>query len=239
MGKRLIVQRRGKGSSVYKAPSHRYKGKVTYGKYEEKAGGLKGVVMDILHDPGRSAPVAKIMYENGEERLVLAPEGIKVGEEISCGVSAEVKEGNTLTLSEIPEGTPIYNIEIRPGDGGKIARASGAYCLLITHDIDKAVVQLPSGKLKSLNPRCRATIGVVAGGGRKDKPLVKAGKMYHAVRSKAKVWPKVRGVAMNVVNHPHGGGQKQHPGRPTSVSRDTPPGRKVGLIAAKRTGGRR
>lgn len=240
MGKRLIVQRRGKGTSVYRAPSHRYRGEVTHRRYDEKEkeGKILGRVVDILHDPGRSAPVAKVIFENKEERLVLAPEGIKVGEEITCGISADIKQGNTLPISEIPEGTPIHNIEILPGDGGKIARASGAYCLLESHDVGRAVIKLPSGKLKDINPRCRATVGVIAGGGRKEKPLMKAGKKFHTLRSKAKVWPKVRGVAMNVVNHPHGGGAKQRPGRPTSVSRNAPPGRKVGLIAPKRTGKR-
>ncbi len=240
MGKRLIVQRRGKGTSKYKAPSHRYRGKVTHRAYDdqEKTGEITGTVVDILHDPGRSAPVAQIRFTNGEERLILVSEGLKVGDEIACGISAPIKQGNTLPMAEIPEGTPIYNIELRPGDGGKIARSSGTYALLITHDVNKSVVQIPSGTLKTLDPRCRATIGVVAGGGRLDKPLMKAGKKFHKLRSKAQVWPTVRGVAMNHHDHPHGGGNRQHPGRPTSVSRNAPPGAKVGLIAPRRTGKR-
>lgn len=240
MGKRIIAQRRGRGTSVYKAPSHRYKGEVKHRKYDEKEekGEVKGKIVDIMHDPARSAPVAKVRFDDGEERLVLAPEGIKVGEEIACGISAEIKRGNTLPLAEIPEGTPIHNIETLPGDGGRLVRSSGTYGLLITHDVNKTVVQLPSGELKSINPKCRATIGMVAGGGRKDKPILKAGKRYHMLSTRAKVWPTVGGVAMNVVSHPHGGGAKQHPGRPTSVSRDAPPGRKVGLIAPRKTGGK-
>jgi len=240
MGKRLIVQRRGRGTPTYKAPSHKYKGEIKHRAYDdaEKTGQVTGTVMDILHDPGRSAPIAQVKFINGEERLILVSEGLRVGDEISCGISAPIKQGNTLPLTEIPEGTPVYNIELSPGDGGKIAKSSGVYALLITHDVNKSVVQLPSGTLKTLNPRCRATIGVVAGGGRLDKPLMKAGKMYHKISSKAKLWPTVRGVAMNHHNHPHGGGNRQHPGRPTCVSRNAPPGAKVGLIAPRRTGKR-
>ena len=144
-----------------------------------------------------------------------------------------------MPLAEIPEGTPIYNIENRPGDGGRFVRSSGTYASLITHDATQAVVELPSGELKSFNPKCRASIGVVAGGGRKEKPFLKAGVRWHAYKAKGKKFMTVRGVAMNAVDHPHGGGNRQHPGRPTTISRHAPPGRKVGSIAAKRTGKRR
>ena len=197
----------------------------------------EATVVDILNDPGRSAPVARVRYGDGQERLVLAPEGIKVGDRIVAGVSVPVKPGNTLSLAEIPEGTPIHNIESRPGDRGKFARSSGAYATLIAHDVGRATVQLPSGETRDLNPHCRATIGVVAGGGRTDKPFIKAGKRHHAMLAKGKPYPRVRGVAMNVVDHPFGGRGK-HAGRPKTVSRDAPPGQKVGLIAARRTGER-
>ncbi len=241
MGKRLISQRRGRGTPTYRSASHRFKGKIKYRAYDsiESEGSLKGKVVDIMHDPGRTAPVARVKFENGEERLILAPEALMLNEEVECGVKARVKPGNSLPLSEIPEGTPIYNIENRPGDGGKLVRSSGTYASLITHDADKAVIELPSGELKALNPQCRATVGVVAGGGRREKPFLKAGKKYHALRAKGKKSVTVRGVAMNAVDHPHGGGNRQHPGRPTTVSRHAPPGRKIGSIAARRTGKRR
>ena len=159
-----------------------------------------------------------------------------VNDEIECGISAPIKFGNTLPLAEIPEGTPIYDIENTPGDGGRFVRSSGTYANVVTHDANQTVVELPSGELKYLNPNCRASIGVVAGGGRKDKPFLKAGKKWHAYKAKGKKFMTVRGVAMNAVDHPHGGGNRQHPGRPTTVSRHAPPGRKVGSIAAKRTG---
>lgn len=234
MGKRIRAQRRGKGSPTYRAKSWRRLGEVKLPPSEETG---EAMVVDILKDPGRSAPVARVRYGDGQERLVLAPEGIKVGDRIVAGVSVPVKPGNTLSLAEIPEGTPIHNIESRPGDRGKFARSSGAYATLIAHDVGRATVQLPSGEMRDLNPRCRATIGVVAGGGRMDKPFIKAGKRHHAMLAKGKPYPLVRGVAMNVVDHPFGGRGK-HAGRPKTVSRDAPPGQKVGLIAARRTGER-
>ncbi|BAW30956.1 MAG TPA: 50S ribosomal protein L2 [Methanothermobacter sp.] len=236
MGKRLRSQRLGRGTPTYRSASHRFKAKIRYKPQNEN---LKGKVVDIIHDPGRTAPIAKIEYENGDEDFILAPESIRVGEEIYNGTPAPIKPGNILPLKEIPEGTPIYNIENQPGDGGKLVRSSGTYASLITHDIDKVVIELPSGELKALDPKCKATIGVVAGGGRREKPFLKAGKHYHALKAKGKKSVVVRGVAMNAVDHPHGGGNRQHPGRPTTVSKHAPPGRKVGSIAAKRTGKRR
>ncbi|MFC4542278.1 50S ribosomal protein L2 [Halosolutus amylolyticus] len=235
MGRRILGQRRGRGTPTFRAPSHRYKAKLDH-KKEEDDDVVRGTVVDIEHDPARSAPVAAVEFEDGDQRLVLAPEGVAVGEEIQVGVSAEIKPGNTLPLAEIPEGVPVCNVEANPGDGGKFARSSGVNADLITHDRNAAVVQLPSGEVKRLDPQCRATIGVVAGGGRTEKPMVKAGNKYHKMKARGTKWPRVRGVAMNAVDHPFGGGGRQHPGKPKSISRDAPPGRKVGDISSRRTG---
>ncbi|MFC6864672.1 50S ribosomal protein L2 [Halomicroarcula sp. GCM10025817] len=235
MGRRIQGQRRGRGSPTFRAPSHRYKADLAHRKVED-GDVVAGTVVDIEHDPARSAPVAAVEFEDGDRRLVLAPEGVGVGDELQVGVSAEIAPGNTLPLAEIPEGVPVCNVEGSPGDGGKFARASGVNATLLTHDRNVAVVKLPSGEMKRLDPQCRATIGVVAGGGRTDKPMVKAGNKYHKMKARGTKWPNVRGVAMNAVDHPFGGGGRQHPGKPKSVSRNTPPGRKVGDIASKRTG---
>ncbi|EMA49136.1 MULTISPECIES: 50S ribosomal protein L2 [Halococcus] len=235
MGRRIQGQRRGRGGPTFRAPSHRYKADLSHQSTEE-GDLITGTVVDIEHDPARSAPVAAVEFDDGDQRLVLAPEGIGVGEEMQVGVSAEIKPGNTLPLAEIPEGVPVCNVESQPGDGGKFARASGVNAQLITHDRRTAVVELPSDEVKRLDPQCRATIGVVAGGGRTEKPFVKAGNKHHKMRSRGSKYPRVRGVAMNAVDHPFGGGGRQHPGQPKSVSRDAPPGRKVGDIASKRTG---
>ena len=235
MGRRIQGQRRGRGTSTFRAPSHRYKSDLSH-KKDESEDTVSGTVVDIEHDPARSAPVVAVEFDDGDQRLVLAPEGVAVGDSIQVGVSAEIKPGNTLPVAEIPEGVPVCNIERQPGDGGKFARASGTSAQIITHDRHVTAVKLPSGQTKRLNPECRATVGVVAGGGRTEKPFVKAGKKYHKMKSRGTKWPRVRGVAMNAVDHPFGGGGRQHPGQPKSVSRDAPPGRKVGDIASKRTG---
>jgi large subunit ribosomal protein L2 len=240
MGKRILVQRKGRGTSTFRAPSRRHIGEAKYPPLRAKEGSyVRGYVKDILHDPGRGAPVADVRFNDGTQALLPACEGMRLDQEIVIGKSSPT-EGNISPLSAIPEGTPIFNIEGEPGDGGKYIRSSGTYGTIITHTATGTLVQLPSGAMKNFSPPCRATIGIVAGAGRVEKPFVKAGKKYHLARSKAWKWPIVRGVAMNAVCHPHGGGQHQHEGAPTTVSRNAPPGAKVGLIAAKQTGrGRR
>lgn len=236
MGKRIRAQRIGRGSPTYKARSTGAKGDVELPSKREE--GQKARVVDILHDPGRTAPVARVRYSDDQERLVIAPEGIKIGDVLECGISAPIEPGNVLPLAEIPEGTPIYNIESQPGDGGKFGRASGSYATLLAHDVGEAIVQMPSGEIRSFDPSCRSAIGVVAGGGRKEKPFVKAGKRQRDLKSKGKRYPRVSGVAMNVVDHPFGSGRGRHAGRPRTVSKDAPPGQKVGLLSARRTGKR-
>ena len=240
MGKRIIAQRRGKGSPVFRAPSHRYRGNLEHVRVDGDEP-VTGRVVQILHDPARSAPIARLKTSSGEERFMIVPEGIGEGEEVAYGESAPIKVGNTLPLRCIPEGIAICNIENNPGDGGKFARASGNYATLVTHEVDtgRALVVMPSGKKKWLSGDCMATIGIVAGGGRTEKPFVKAGKKYHKMKSRAARYPKVRGVAMNPVDHPFGGGGHQHIGKSKTPGRGAPPGRKVGNIAAKRTGHRR
>jgi len=237
MGHRLISQNRGRGTPTYRAPSHRFKAALKHPRVDEMEI-LYGTVTDIVHDPARSAPIANVLFDNGKEQLILAPEGMAVDDKIACGTSAEVKPGNSLPLAEIPEGVPVCNIESKPNDGGKFARSSGVYATVVSHERGKTVIQMPSGEMKWLNPKCRATIGIVAGGGRVDRPFLKAGKKYHKMKTRAAKYPRVSGIAMNAVDHPFGGGNRKHPGKPTTVSRNAPPGRKVGQIAARRTGKR-
>ncbi len=233
MGKKLIQQRRGRNKGRYNAPTHRFRGRIKYNKNKIEG---TGIVEDIIHDPGRTAPITKVKINN-EKRLFLAAEGIKIGDSVKYNENkSEIKIGNVISLENIAEGLPIFNIEITPGDGGKLVRASGGYATVVSHQSGKTVIKLPSGQFKTLQSKCRATIGVLAGGGRKDKPFLKAGKKYHAYRSRGKQYPTVRGVAMNAVAHPHGGGGHQHVGKPYTVKRGASPGRKVGSVAASRTG---
>ena len=234
MGKNLIQQKRGKGGPRYTAPSFRYKGKAEFARYEE--GTLSAYTLDILHSQGHSAPLMELKYSNGEVGLLQSPEGIKVGDKIEIGQDAEIKPGNILPLKNIPEGTAIYNIESNPGDGGKFVRASGAFAKIITKTDEGIVVELPSSKRKTFSPKCRAAIGIVAGSGRTEKPFLKAGNRFYAMTAKNKVWPQVSGTSMNSVSHPFGGSSSHAKGIPTQSSRNSPPGRKVGKIAPKRTG---
>jgi large subunit ribosomal protein L2 len=235
MGKNLIQQRRGRARGRFSAPSHRYRGKIKYSNKKE----MKGIVEEIIHDPGRTSPLAKIRLKNDKNILILATEGVEIGREIKFTEDKEYcKIGNILSVGIIPEGYPIYNIEIKPGDGGKLVRAGGSSATVVSHSAKKTVIKLPSGQFKTLDSSCRATVGIPAGSGRKDKPFLKAGNKFYAYRGRGKQYPIVRGVAMNAVNHPHGGGGHQHVGIPSSISRGAPPGKKVGNIAAKRSGKR-
>ncbi len=160
------------------------------------------------------------------------------GQFVYAGKKAALTIGNILPLSAMPEGTIICNIEEKIGDRGAMARVSGNYATVIGQNPDEGVtrIKLPSGAKKVLKNECRAVIGIIAGGGRVDKPLLKAGRAFHKYKVKRNSWPKTRGVAMNPVDHPHGGGNHQHIGHASTVSRFAPPGQKVGLIAARRTG---
>ena len=241
MGKRIRVQRLGRGSPTFRVASHRRKvEKVSYPPYspEAKTDAVKGQVVAIFHDVGRRSPIMEVWFEDETYAFLPAPEGIAVGDWIKMGPNAGLAVGNIMPLHAIPEGTPIYNIEGVPGDGGKYVRSSGGYAVITTKTDKRVYVKLPSGKIKEFHPDCRATIGNVSGGGRTEKPFVKAGKRYHVMKALGKKSVKVRGVAMNVVDHPHGG-KEHHPPGPTTVSRNAPPGRKVGHIAARRTGRRK
>ncbi len=238
MGKRLLVQRAGRGSPTFRNRGHLRVGPARYPPLPTTET-IRGRIVDLLHDPGRWVPLAKIVLENGVEFLTPAVEGMYVGQIITLGPNADIKNGNILPISSIPEGTQICNIEIRPGDGGKLVRSSGTYAVIVGRSGNKTLVQLPSGKIKEIPNNARATIGVIAGGGRPEKPLLKAGASYHKWKVKARKWPRVRGVAMNAVSHPHGGGSHQSVSFPSTVARTAPPGQKVGHIAARRTGRRK
>jgi len=203
----------------------------------------KSQTKEIIHDPGRGAPLAVVEFRDPykyrrNKELFVAAEGMYTGQFIYCGKKATLTFGNVVPVGEMPEGTVICNVESKHGDRGSLARASGNYATVITQNPDdgKTRVRLPSGAKKSIPNTSRAMIGLVAGGGRIDKPLLKAGNAYHKYKAKRNCWPVVRGVAMNPVDHPHGGGNHQHIGHPSTVRRDAPPGQKVGLIAARRTG---
>jgi large subunit ribosomal protein L2 len=237
MGKRLIQQARGKGGPTHRAKSFAYAGEAKLVGVTSEL--LNGEVKDFIKCPGHFAPLAKIKYENGKEALVQAAEGLKVGDNVTAGPGAEVNHGNTLLLKEIPEGTIIFNIESRPGDGGKFCRTSGTFARVVTKTNDKVIVQLPSKKQKPLHGDCRAIVGLVAGAGRTEKPFLKAGKMHMHKRNRNKRWPNPSAAAQNAVDHPFGNKRTSRKGKNKIQSRHAPPGRKVGKFAAKKTGKKR
>lgn len=244
MGRVIRGQRKGAGS-IFKSHTSKRKGKVQFRHYDfaERHGYIKGVVREIIHDPGRGAPLAKVEFKNAykykkDKELMIACEGMYTGQFVYAGKKAQLAVGNILPLGQLPEGTIVCNVEEKIGDRGKMARCSGDYAVVVAHDEEKnkTKIRLPSGAKKSVPSSARAMVGIVAGGGRTDKPILKAGRAFHKYRVKRNEWPKVRGVAMNPVEHPHGGGNHQHIGHPSTVRRDAPAGKKVGLIAARRTG---
>ncbi len=189
------------------------------------------MVEELLHAPGRSAPLALVRFPEGKYLLV-APDGMHEGQEITVG-PGPLDRGNVMEIGKMPEGTLICNVELKPGDGGRLCRSAGSSAVIVSQG-ERTVIQMPSGKLKSLNPKCRSQVGVVAGSGHREKPFAKAGKKIGALSSKARQPFKVRGVAMNAVSHPHGGGAHQHVGVASTVSRNAPPGRKVGRLSPKK-----
>ncbi|MBI4210125.1 MAG: 50S ribosomal protein L2 [Candidatus Diapherotrites archaeon] len=238
MGKRLKTQRRGAGSPIYAATKNgaaeaRY---VNYAQSAEAA--IKGEVVELMNDPARSAVLARVVYDNGQEEHRIAAEGEYVGQRVQHGKGAVIQIGNVLAIGECIEGCPIFNIERTPGDGGSLVRSSGMYALIMTKDNDSVYVKMPSGQIIQLQAESRATIGCSGAGGRKDKPFVKAGKRHFAMKGKHKKYPYPRAIAMNAVNHPFGGAN-HHPGKSKSTSRHAAPGRKVGDIASSRTGRRK
>ncbi|MFH1682403.1 MAG: 50S ribosomal protein L2 [Candidatus Woesearchaeota archaeon] len=227
MGKNLIQQRRGRGVSLtYTSPGHRFRGQAELPREE-------GTVADLINCPGHSSP---LMILEGKEGLAIAPEGIRIGDQISIGERSEIKKGNVLQLKDIPEGTTVYNIENNPGDGGRFVRACGTFAKIVAKTANTVVIKLPSKKEKTFHPNCRAAIGIVAGSGRSEKPLLKAGTMYHKMRARNKLYPSVSGTSMNAVDHPFGGSCSHSKGKPTIAPKNAPPGRKVGKLRPRRTG---
>ncbi len=237
MGKLLRQQRRGKGSVAYHAPSHRYKEKLCYRRLDEneRFGAVRGQVVSFIDDPARGALLMGLIFEDGSSGVLLAPEGMSVGAQVYTGANSPLSTGSCLPISKIPEGTMIYNVEMAPGDGGKLVRAPGSYATIVSREKDKVFIKLPSKQTLVLLGGCRAQIGVVCGGGRLEKPLMKAGANFYKKHAQNRKWPVNRGVHMSAYTHPFGGKQ-HHKGRGSMTSRNAPPGRKVGHIAARSVG---
>jgi len=229
MGKRIIQQARGHGSSTYRVKRKSFKHKL---KYPPKLEG-QGQITKLFNSSGHSAPIAKIKYEKG---FFYIPAFNKMIEKENIDFkSEEIKDGNILELKNIPVKTHIYNIESKPRDGGVFIKSGGSSAV-VNKTIDKNVfVLMSSKKEKKFNQNCRAVIGIIAGAGRLDKPVIKAGKKHHIKRSKGKLWPRTSAVKMNAIDHPFGSGRAKNP-KSKIAKRNAPPGRKVGLLRPRRTG---
>lgn len=176
--------------------------------------GIPGKVSSVEYDPNRSARIALIKYIDGEKRYIIAPIGLNVGDTILSGEDVPLKPGNTTHIKNIPIGTIIYNIELKPGKGGQIARSAGSQAQILSKDDKYAQIKMPSGEIRLINVKCRATIGQVGNLDHINLQLGKAGRTRNLGRK-----PHVRGAAMNPVDHPHGGGEGKAPiGHPSPLS---------------------
>jgi large subunit ribosomal protein L2 len=205
--------------------------------YPSTAG--EGKIVDFVKCRGHSAPLAQLKCTNGEESFIIAAEGMKTGDSVRLGQDAPMTRGNTLYLKDIPIGTSIFNVEIMPGDGGKFVRSGGCYAKVLAKNDKEVVIMLPSKKERALNPNCRATIGLIAGSGRKEKPFLKAGTRHHYMKARNKLYPRVKGQSQNAVDHPYGTSRSSKKGQPTIADKNAPPGAKVGKIRPRRTGMKR
>jgi large subunit ribosomal protein L2 len=176
--------------------------------------GMDAKVTAIEYDPNRSARIALLQYRDGEKRYILAPDGLKVGEIIASGPDTDIKTGNAMPIGNIPVGTFVHNVELRPGKGGQIARSAGTAIQLMAKEGKFAQLRLPSGEIRNVPQNCYATIGVVSNLEHENISLGKAGRSrWLGIR------PQSRGVVQNPVDHPHGGGEGKSPqGNPHPVS---------------------
>ncbi len=229
MGKRIIQQARGHGSGTYRVRRRAFRYKL---KYPSNITG-EATILKLLNSSGHSAPLAKIKLK---EKIFYIPafNGMIEGQSIKIG-GEEVKDGNILALENIPIKTQIYSIESNPGDGGVFIKSGGSSGVVKKIVGDKVYVLMPSKEEKEFNKKCRAIIGIVAGSGRTDKPLVKAGKSHYISKSKGKLWPRTSAVKVNAIDHPFGSGRGKNP-KSKIAKRNAPPGRRVGLLRPRRTG---
>jgi len=228
MGKRIIQQARGKGSLTYRVRRKAYRYRLKYPRNLDE----NGVVLKLLNSPAHTSPIAKMKF--GKEIFFMpACQGLFEGKKIIFG--KKINDGNIVKLKDIPLRTNIFNIEGRPLDGGVFIKTGGSSAVVNKKQGDKVFVLMPSKKGRAFNPECRATIGVIAGDGRTDKPFVKAGNKYYLKKTKGKLWPRTSAVKVNAVDHPFGSGRGKNP-KSKIAKRNAPPGAKVGLLRPRRTG---
>ncbi|MGC8487046.1 MAG: 50S ribosomal protein L2 [Clostridia bacterium] len=199
------------GRNVYGRITTRHRGgghKRLYRRvdFKRRKEGIPAKVVALEYDPNRSARIALLQYEDGEKAYILAPLGLKVGDTVQAGPGSEIRPGNAMALQDMPVGTTVHNIELNPGQGGAMVRSAGTAAQLMAKEGKHALLRLPSGELRRVLSTCKATIGQVGNIEHENISLGKAGRSRHLGRR-----PHVRGVAMNPVDHPHGGGEGKSP----------------------------
>jgi len=233
MGKRIISQARGHGGKTYRVRRQAYKYRIGYPSVKMVG---DAVIVKLINSSGHSAPLAKIMIDK-TTFYNPACQGNFEGQKIVIGGS-DIEIGNIMQLKHLPIGTRIFNIEKKPGDGGKICRTSGSFATVIKTSKENSVLLMSNKKEIKINGDCRVTIGMIAGQGRIMKPVVRAGKKHHMMKSRNKFWPRTSAVKVNAVDHPFGGGRGKRI-KSKIAKRNSPPGRKVGHILPRKTGKRK
>jgi len=228
MGKRIISQRRGKGGHTYRV---RQKASTVRPGY---AANLKGEyeVLKFIPSVGHSVPLAKLINKEGQIFYNFAVNLLYVGQKINIGGS---NAGDIAKIGDLKNGTLIFNIEHNPMDGGKFVRSAGNSAEIMGKEGDTVKVRMPSKKEKRFDVNCRATVGVAAGDGRMDKPVMKAGTKFFIMKTKSKLWPRTSAVKMNAIDHPFGSGRGKRM-KSKIAKRNASPGKKVGHIRPSRTG---
>jgi len=231
MGKRITSQARGHGSLVFRVRRQAYRYKIEYPLVLGKA-----KIIKLLHSPAHSSPLLKIQIGN-KIFYNLAFNNAFEGQEINLN-EKDIKEGDIMMLKNIKTSQRVYNIENNPGDGGKLIRSAGNSAEVMKRGENSVFLLLPSKKIKEFDEKCRATVGVIACGGRLDKPIMKAGNMFYAMKAKGRKWHRTSAVKVNAVDHPFGSGRGKRI-KSKIAKRNAPPGRRVGHIRPRQTGKKR
>lgn len=232
MGKRIIQQARGHGSSTYRVSKKAFRYKLQFPK--NLSG--EGTVVKLLNSRAHSAPLAKVANKEGSF-YIPAFKNMVEGQKIYFD-NGEVKVGNILKLKDIPVKTNVYCVESKVGDGGKYIKSGGNSGTVARVIGELIYVAMPSKKEKAFNGNCRAIVGVIAGEGRLEKPIIKAGKQHYIKKTKSKLWPRTSAIKVNAIDHPFGSGRGKNP-KSKIAKRNAPAGAKVGLLRPRQTGKRK
>jgi len=233
MGKRIIQQARGKGSHTYRVRRKAFNVRPRYLhdlKPEEE-----WEVVKLISSAGHSAPIAKLKNKEGKIFHNFAANLLYEGQKIKIGGH---EAGDIAMVGDLKNGATIFNIEAKPKDGGRFVKSGGNFATVMNKKGTEVTILMPSKKEKKFDSHCRATIGATAGDGRIEKPILKAGKQYYIKKAKSKLWPRTSAVAMNAIDHPFGSGRGKRI-KSKIAKRNSPPGRKVGLLRPRRTGRRK